>query len=232
MNQTGRFFIIFIALMVLWNTFIIKPIKLFTVFLHELGHAFMAVISGSEITQLKIYFNESGHVTTLPKDWFSAFLIANGGYLGSVLFAIGILLLKNTRFKKYIIGILAIIFLAITFRYSGIVSFTMLYSCIFAGCTIVVYMIQNDKLHDWVVEIIGIGSITYAIYDTFVDTVLMQINQQFGLIKAGQLPRTDAVLLANLTHIPAIVWGIVWLTISFYAIYRVLFKTKRKTSRR
>ncbi len=232
MKQTGRFFIIFISLMVLWNTIIIKPIKLFTVFLHELGHAFMAIVTGGNITALKIYFNESGYVTSLPKDSFSAFLIANGGYLGSVLFAICILVLKNTRFKKYIIGVIAIIFLAVTFRYSGIISFTMLYSVIFAGFAIVIYMIQNDKLNDWVIEIIGIGSITYAIYDTFVDTVLMQINYQFGLFSWGKMPVTDAVQLANLTHIPSIVWGVVWLTISIFAIYTTLFKKKRKANRK
>lgn len=236
MNQRGRFFIIFIALMVLWNTIVFKPIKLFTVFLHELGHAFMALITGSNVTGLKIYFNESGYVTSLPKDWLSAFLIANGGYLGSVLFAICILLLKNTRFKKYIIGVIAIIFLAVTFKYSGIVSFTMLYSVVFAGFAIIVYMIQNERLNDWVIEIIGIGSITYAIYDTFVDTILMQINYQFDLFRLGAMPRTDAVQLANLTHIPAIVWGVIWLAISIFAVYRTLFKTRdtrnTRTSRR
>ena len=232
MKQTGRFFIIFISLMVLWNTIFIKPIKLFTVFLHELGHAFMALVTGSNITALKIYFNESGYVTSLPKDWFSAFFIANGGYLGSVLFAICILMLKNTRFKKYIIGVIAIIFLAVTFKYSGIISFTMLYSVIFAVVALIVYMIQNEKLNDWVIEIIGIGSITYAIYDTFVDTVLLQINNQFGIFNWGEMPMTDAVQLAKLTHIPAIVWGVIWLAISIFAIYSVFFKKKRRSSRK
>lgn len=232
MRQTGRFFIIFIALMVLWNTIVIKPIKLFTVFLHELGHAFMALITGSNVTGLRIYFNESGYVTSLPKDWLSAFLIANGGYLGSVLFAICILLLKNTRFKKYIIGVIAITFLVVTFKYSGIISFTMLYSVIFAAFALVVYMISNENLNDWVIEIIGIGSITYAIYDTFVDTILMQINYQFDLFRLGQMPKTDAVQLANLTHIPAIVWGVIWLSISIFAIYRTLFRQRSKRARR
>lgn len=219
--------------MVLWNTMIIKPIKLFTVFLHELGHAFMALVTGSNITELKIYFNESGHVASLPRDWFSAFFIANGGYLGSVLFAICILLLKNTRFKKYIIGVIAIIFLAVTFKYAGIISFTMLYSVIFAIFALIIYMIQNEKLNDWVIEIIGIGSVTYAIYDTFVDTILLQVNQQFGIFNWGKTTvLTDAVQLAKLTHIPAIVWGVIWLAISLFAVYATFFKRKSRTSRR
>jgi hypothetical protein len=232
MKQTGRFFIIFVSLIALWNTILIKPIKLFTVFLHELGHAFMALITGSNITALKIYFNESGYVTSLPKDWFSAFFIANGGYLGSVIFAICILLLKNTRFKKYIIGVIAIIFLAVTFRFSGIISFTMLYSAIFAAFALVIYMIQNDKLNDWVIEIIGIGSITYAIYDTFVDTILMQLNYRLGLFRLGKAPVTDAVQLSNLTHIPSVVWGLIWLAISIFAIYTTLFKRRSRSTRK
>lgn len=231
MKQSWRILIIFIVLLALWNTIVIKPIKLFTVFLHELGHAFMAAITGTNITGLKIYFNESGHVTSLPKDWFSSFLIANGGYLGSVLFAICILLLKNTKFKKYIIGFIALVFLGVTFKYSGIISFTMLYSVIFAAFAIVIYMLQNDKLHDWVIEIIGIGSVTYAIYDTFVDTVLLQVNNVFGLFSFGPMPVTDAVLLARLTHIPAVVWGVLWLGVALFAIYKVLFKGKGKAAK-
>ncbi len=231
MKQNWRVLIIFIALMALWNTVIIKPIKLFTVFLHELGHAFMAVISGSSITGLSIYFNESGHVTSLPKGWLAAFLIANGGYLGSVLFAIGILLLKNTKFKKYIIGTIAIVFLGVTFRYSGVISFTMLYSVIFAAFAIIIYMAQNEKLHDWVIEIIGIGSVTYAIYDTFVDTVLLQVNNMFGLFSLGKMPVTDAVLLSRLTHIPAVVWGLAWLVAALLAVYYCLFRKKSRSGR-
>jgi len=231
MKQTWRVLIILVVLLALWNTVIIKPIKLFTVFLHELGHAFMAAATGSNITELRIYFNESGHVISLPKDWLSSFLIANGGYLGSVLFAIGILLLKNTRFKKYIIGLIALIFLGVTFKYSGILSFTMLYSVIFAAAAIVIYMVQNEKLYDWVIEILGIGSVTYAIYDTFVDTVLLQLNNLFGFFSLGEMPVTDAVLLSRLTHIPAVVWGILWLAVSLFAVYRVLIKRDRRMGR-
>lgn len=232
MKQNWRFLIIFVLLMVLWNTMFIKPIKLFTVFLHELGHAFMAIVTGSGISQLKIYFNESGHVISLPKDWISSFLIANGGYLGSVLFAICILVLKNTKAKKYIIGVIALIFLAVTFRYSGILSFTMLYSVIFAAFAIIVYMIQKDKLHDWVIEIIGIGSVTYAIYDTFVDTILLQLNSRLGLFHVGSIPATDAAALAKLTHIPAIIWGVLWLVISVLAVYAAVLRKRHAPSRK
>ena len=102
MKQTGRYVIILILAVALWNTIVIKPLKIFSVFLHELGHSLMAVIFGHGIAGFRINFNESGYALTLPRDGFSAFMIANGGYLGSVLFALLILRLKRTFAGKYI----------------------------------------------------------------------------------------------------------------------------------
>ena len=174
MKQTGRYFLILLVVIVLWNTTIIKPLRLFAVFLHELGHAFMALIFGYGIQAFKVNLNESGYVISQSKGWFSSFMIANGGYLGSVFFALLILYLKRTRFKKLILGSAAIVLLAVSIRFSGF-SFTLLYSIIFAVFVIALYMIQNEKLNDWVIDIFGIGSVAYAIYDTFVDTVLLRL---------------------------------------------------------
>ena len=226
MKQAGRYFIILVLMLVLWNTIIMKPLKIFTVFLHELGHAAMAVLFGYGLTDLKIFFNESGYVNANPKGWLSAFIIANGGYLGSVFFAIAILLLSRTKFRKYIIGVISIILLAVSFKYSGL-SFTMLYSVLFAVFTIIIYMMQNEKVNEWVIDILGVVSIAYAIYDTFVDTILLQLNYQLGLINfGGKPPTTDATNLAQLTHIPAIVWGLIWLGIAIFALYATLLKKK------
>jgi len=233
MKQTGRYFLILLVVIVLWNTTIIKPLRLFAVFLHELGHAFMALIFGYGIQAFKVNLNESGYVISQSKGWFSSFMIANGGYLGSVFFALLILYLKRTRFKKLILGSAAIVLLAVSIRFSGF-SFTLLYSIIFAVFVIALYMIQNEKLNDWVIDIFGIGSVAYAIYDTFVDTVLLQINLKLHLIKGWKVeqPQTDAAQLAEMTHIPALVWGLIWLCIAIIAVNAVLLKGKGTKSRR
>ena len=233
MKQKGRYFLILLVVIVLWNTTIIKPLRLFAVFLHELGHAFMALIFGYGIQAFKVNLNESGYVISQSKGWFSSFMIANGGYLGSVFFALLILYLKRTRFKKLILGSAAIVLLAVSIRFSGF-SFTLLYSIIFAVFVIALYMIQNEKLNDWVIDIFGIGSVAYAIYDTFVDTVLLQINLKLHLIKGWKVeqPQTDAAQLAEMTHIPALVWGLIWLCIAIIAVNAVLLKGKGTKSRR
>lgn len=231
MKQKGKYVFILVCTIILWNTDLIKPLKLFAVFLHELGHAFMSFIFGNGIRELRINLNESGYALTLPKSWFSAFMIANGGYLGSILFALLILYLKRTKFKKFIMGTVAVVLLAVAIRFSG-VSFTLLYAAIFAAFVIIIYMLQNEKLEDWVIDIIGVASVAYAIYDTFVDTILLQINLKLHLLKGwgGTQPMTDAVQLEKMTHIPAVVWGAIWLVIAFFAVNAVLLKGGNSSS--
>jgi hypothetical protein len=223
MKQTGKYIFILIAIIALWDTLIIKPFKLFTVFLHELGHAAMAFIFGYGIKGIRIGFNEGGYALTYSKGKIASFMIYNGGYLGSVLFSLLILSLKKTQVKKYILGTVAIVFLGVSIRYAGF-NFTLLYSIIFAVLAIIIYMIQNERVYDWTIDILGISGVAYAIYDTFVDTILIKFRLPFSLWgrRAGGL--SDADQLAKLTHIPAIFWGLLWTALSLFAVYMVLIR--------
>jgi hypothetical protein len=231
MKQKGRYAIILAAVILLWKTTVIKPLKIFTVFLHELGHSLMAVIFGNGIEGFRINFDESGYALTLPKNELSAFIIANGGYLGSVFFALLILKLKNTSVRKYILGASAIILLGVSIAYGKSI-FTIIYAAVFAGFVLLLYMMKKDKLNDWVIDILGISSAAYAVYDTFVDTILLQINHKLGLIAGwgGEQPVTDAVILERMTHVPAVVWGIIWLIIACVAVYTAITGKKRTSS--
>ncbi len=233
MKQKARYVVILIMVIALWNTIIIKPLKIFSVFLHELGHSLMAVIFGNGITGFRINLDESGYALTLPKSGLSSFLIANGGYLGSVLFALLILNLKKTFVKKYILGASAILLLGVSIAYGKSV-FTIIYASIFAGLILLLYMLRNERLNDWVIDIIGVTSAAYAVYDTFIDTILLEINAKLNIISGwgASRPLTDAVQIERMTHIPAVVWGIIWLIISCVAIYSTMTGKKRSTASR
>lgn len=233
MKQQGRYVIILIAMIALWNTIVIKPLKIFAVFLHELGHSLMAVIFGNGIRGFRINLDESGYALTLPKSEFSAFMIANGGYMGSVLFALLILRLKRTAVKKYILGASAILLLGVSIAYGHSV-FTIIYAAIFAGIVLLLYMLHNDKVNDWVVDILGICSAAYAVYDTFVDTILLQINLRLQWFRGWkpEQPLTDAVQLQKMTGIPAVVWGIIWFSIACIALYYMILGAKKSTRTR
>lgn len=224
MKRTLRYFAILVLILALWNTPIIKPLKLFTVFLHELGHSLVALIFGGGISSINISLNESGYAVTQASSWLANFFISNGGYLGSLFFALLILYLRRTSIKHYILGFISIIFLFVAIRFSGF-SFTLVYSSLFVAFALVIYMIQSETVDEWVIDIIGIASVSYAIYDVFVDTIMLQINTSLGLIRGWSgAPRTDAQALAQLTGIPAVLWGVIWLAIMLLTINFVLIK--------
>lgn len=228
MKHIGRYLIILIIVITLWNTWLIKPLKVFTVFLHELGHTVMAFIFGSGIQGFKVSLNESGSTLVQSKGWFSTFMIANGGYLGSIFFSLLILCLKRTVFRKYILGTLATILLTICIKFSEDFQ-TLLFVVVFTLVVLFLYMQQNEKIYDLAVDIIGITGAAYAVYDTFVDTILFQINLKFHIINGwdGKTPLTDAMQLAKMTPIPAMIWGILWLGIALFAIYITLLKSPK-----
>jgi hypothetical protein len=224
MKLIGRYLLILMLILALWNTVIIKPLKLFAVFLHELGHSLMAFAFGYGINGIRINFNESGYAIVKAKGWLSQILILNGGYLGSLFFGLFILFLKKTPVKKYLPGVIAIIFLGVSIKY-GSFSLILLYSIIFAAAVIIIYMIQNDKVIEWSLDIIGVSSVAYAVYDTFVDTLLVRFKfplRMLGLNANG----SDADQLARIwPYIPAVVWGTFWLVLSILAIYVFLAKS-------
>ncbi|MDP4180267.1 MAG: M50 family metallopeptidase [Bacillota bacterium] len=229
MKSIWRYLLILISILALWNTVIIKPLKLFTVFLHELGHSLMALIFGYGISGIRINFNESGYALVKTKGWLSQILTLNGGYLGSLFFALLILSLKKTPVRKYLLGIISIVFLAVSIRFGGF-SFTLLYSIIFAVIVMLIYMIHNDKVIDWALDIIGISSVAYAIYDTFVDTILVQFKFPLQMI-GGKAGVSDAEQLSHIwPYIPAFIWGVFWLVISLLAIYLLLVKSGGSSS--
>src|SRR5512135_2171103 len=86
--------LLFIAVWLLWDTPIVYPIKIFVVFLHELGHALAALLTGGQVISIQIFPDEGG-LTTTRGGW--PFVILSSGYVGSLLFGGVLLYLSNRR---------------------------------------------------------------------------------------------------------------------------------------
>src|SRR5579883_3155868 len=88
-----------LATLVLWwapySNVILYPIRLFVTFVHESGHALMAIATGGSVESLTVRSNGSGVTMTLGGiPW----LVLSGGYLGSTVF--GALLLQVGRISR------------------------------------------------------------------------------------------------------------------------------------
>ena len=195
---------------VLWDTFVVYPIKLFVVMLHEMSHGLMAILFGGEIIEIQIDYRVGGYCRfTVPDSFFGQFMIASAGYLGSLIWGALILLgairTNKDRNISLAIGIVLLVlswFVIQTGEWFGIVM-----TLGFAVFMILSFKYLSDQFHDYFLKFLGMISCLYVVID----------------IKDDLIDRTgigsDADAIADLTGVPSIVVGIVWFLIALAVIY-------------
>ena len=187
----------------LWQTPVMVPLKILIVFLHELSHAAVVILTGGSVESLSVSPDQGGLVLARGG---SRFWTLSAGYLGSL--AIGVALLVaalRTQADRLVIGAFGAITLLVTalyiregfpFLFGLCTGLTMLASAYFLGHG------PNDLL----LRIIGLTSIGYVPYDIFSDTI------------ARSNLRSDARMLAEEFGGTTVMWGGAWLIISLIVI--------------
>ena len=185
----------------LWNTWIIYPLKILVVFFHELSHGLAAIVTGGRIVEIQLAASEGGLCVTSGG---SRFLTLTAGYLGSLAFGGAILLLAaRSRHDRYVsMALGAIVLLVCLVWIRPVLGFGFLFASL-AGCALIAagaYLPggANDLLN----KTIGLTSCLYAVMD-----IKSDILARPGL-------RSDATMLAELTGVPGLVWGILWIVIA------------------
>lgn len=84
------FFLMFGVCVWFWDAWVLWPLKMAVVAVHELGHALMTWITGGSVVGFGVWIDQSGHVESQGGN---RFLILNAGYLGSLLFGLVLLAL-------------------------------------------------------------------------------------------------------------------------------------------
>jgi hypothetical protein len=203
----------FAALWLLWPTPVVYPFKIFVVFLHELSHALAALATGGEVEAITLDPREGGATYTYGGN---AFVMLSAGYLGSLLWGMGMLAIARARPKLAgpTIQALAVLTWAVTALYVrnlfGIV-FGILFgfALLFAG-----RRLQRDQAVA-LLTALGLTSSLYALLD-----IRSDILQRPGV-------ESDARLLAELTGIPTLFWGGLWATIALVSSLWLLHRLWR-----
>lgn len=93
------------------------PLRLFTTFIHEAGHALAALMTFGDVHQLTVFPNTSG-VTMTSGGWRLA--ISSAGYLGTTLFGVAMLLsARKTTSARTALGVTGLVVLVLTTLYAG-----------------------------------------------------------------------------------------------------------------
>lgn len=193
-----------VCVFALWQTPVIVPLKILIVFLHELAHAAMTVITGGNVISLTISAEQGGAVLSRGG---SRFLILSAGYLGSLLIGMGLLLIAiRTHADRALMtcfGALMLIVAAIYIR-----DLFALMFCLGVGAAMIAsaQFLPHD-VNDLILRVIGLTSMIYVPYDIFSDTIVRQAL------------RSDARMLAEEFGGATVLWGAIWLIISIGLIW-------------
>jgi len=216
----ARRLIVFVSLMILitlmWHTVFIYPLKILVVFFHELSHGLVALGTGGRVLQITLNPEEGGYCVTQGG---SLFLILNAGYLGSLIWG-GIILLiaARTNFDRQLTGLLGSLLLIISLLWiRPVISFGFGFIVVIGIILLVVAVKASGVVCEMILKLLGLTSCMYAVQD-----ILSDVLHRPGL-------PSDARMLAELTHIPTVIWGAIWLLLaSLTALFFLLLASQRR----
>jgi hypothetical protein len=189
-----------LALAWFWHSPLLYPLRILVVLFHELGHAAVAVATGGEVLEIGLGSNEGGHCITRG-GWH--FLILNGGYLGSLV--VGLILLALSRGRRASRGLvtsLGVLVLLVTlWLVRPIIGFGFGYGVLTGVALMALGFKAPPVVSWWFLRLVGVFSVLYALLDVRDDVFR----------NADYVGASDATMLAELTHIPALVWGGGWI---------------------
>lgn len=185
-------------------TIIGYPFRIFSVFLHEWSHALMTLLTGGRIIEIVIDPQEGGHCLSSGG---ILFLILNAGYLGNLLSGGAIMIASGrTRYDRQITLLIGVGTLVVTLLYVAN-GFGRAFSVGWGVGVLLLAIFGTQMLCDLFLRLVGSFTATYALVDIGSDVLLRSHL------------RSDARMLAELTHVPTLVWGTLWFAISLWSLW-------------
>lgn len=216
-KELGTLLAIVVAIMFLWSTWLVYPLKILVVFFHELSHGLMAVLTGGSIQEIRVVAAEGGHCITRGG---SVFLTLSAGYLGSLVCGgIILVLATRTRYDQTVaMSVGAIIVLVTLVFVRPVASFGFLFGLVSGASMIAAGHYLPEQVNDYLLKVVGLTSCLYAVLDIKSD-----------ILDRPKLP-SDARMLAQLTGLPTLFWGLFWILVAMAgSLFFLLMACKSKT---
>jgi hypothetical protein len=194
------FLLYFIGIWALWDTAIVYPLKVFVVLLHEISHALAAIATGGSVERIVLDANQGGAAYTVGG---SPFITLSAGYLGSLFWGVLFVMLGFSRLlrPRWIIGAVGV-FVVLVSVFVVRNPFGLLFGITFGSALVASAQYLSQRTNRILLLVLGLTSTLYAILDIKSD-----------IISRPNL-RSDAAMLAEMTGIPTIVWGFLWIAIA------------------
>lgn len=191
--------------LVLWDTPFVKPFRVFVVWMHEMGHAVATLVTGGEVAELRVRWNESGHV--MSRGGMRP-IISSAGYVGAA--CVGALLIYCGRWVGVQRGVLALvggtqILMAVLYTPFWGLDFWFGVGC---GLILVVIALRLKNWAPLLATWMGVMLCLYSLEDFRTDLWM-------------QTAKTDAGILATYWGLPILAYPIafVWAAVSVWVMF-------------
>lgn len=186
-----------VGVYLLWATPFVYPLKIFTVFLHELSHGLAAVLTGGSIERIELTADQGG-VCYTRGGW--RFVVVSAGYLGSLLFGALYLVIggrARPAVQRGVVAASGLLVLLVTLVWVR-TGFGLVWGLGTAAVLVAVARLLPAGFSVFVLRLLGVTSGLYAVWDIASDLLLRSV------------PGSDANALASFTGIPGLFWGLLW----------------------
>lgn len=203
--------------LLLWNTWAVYPLKLLVAFFHEFSQGLMGLATGGHITQITFTSELQGECNV---EGGHAIAILLAGYWGSLVWGIALYLvaLKWSR-AGWINAAMGVMIYTVAVLYVRPVFSMGFAAAALAGAGMVGVSVKLPAfLNRLILKVIALTNCLYALFDVR------------SAEAAGSSLQSDADKLANLTGVPAVVWGLLWIGIALPAVCLLLLVVTRRAN--
>jgi len=187
-----------VPIVLLWPTWAVYPLKILVVYFHELSHGVAAILTSGAVDHIEVVAEQGGLCVTRGG---SRFLTLSAGYLGSLAWggAALVLAIRGRRHRAAAFALGALVLLGTLAWVRPLASFGFAFH-LGAGLAIVAAALWlPGVVSAGLLEVFGLTSCLYVVPDIYSDTIA----------RSGEV--SDARMLAELTHVPTVVWGGLWI---------------------
>lgn len=187
-----------------WDSPVLMPFKLLSVMGHETGHAVAALVAGGSVDSVTVRANESGQcLSRIPESFFAKVLVYSGGYVGSAIIAVVLLLLTFRFNARRFVLYAACAWLTVMGLFYARDAFTLAFCVVMA----LAFAAGAKWLPDGAVGVLNLFIAGFTALYALVD---LKDDLWNGAVRS----QSDAQLLADVTVVPAIVWAALWTLVS------------------
>lgn len=188
---------------------LVYPFRLFVTFIHEGGHALVALLTWGHVSGIRIHLDASGETFSLGG---IPLLIASAGYLASTVYGASLLALcRDGRHAKAVMTITAAAILGLTIFYArGALSTTT--GIVLAFGLVILAAALTERAAHFFLSFLAIQCCLNALFD---------LRTLFWISANGNTP-SDAFNMERMTGVPALFWALLWLAGSLAVLWAAL----------